>query len=437
MSAASLRGSLRQLQSEWSGDGDRRRSSPSPVALLDRYPSLLRNCWRALVGTTLAFFVLSIPARHRELEALAQAAERNHPGLLKGFVATISAPEVFPTVVLALEIMFVLGLALASAGIASGRRNDWRNMFFSAVFVTYSVWVTPTLDALQGGVLGPITSLVQAIGLIFAIHFFLLFPDGRFVPRWTRVSSAFWVLYTLAWGVNPDASYSLIDPFDVPFLVFAALMTGWITGLIAQLVRYRSITTTPEQCRQTRWVILAIAGAVAGYGTVYLPGMFIADAGASRLVYDLWHVPVFWVLAMPISFALCISMMRYQLFDFQAIVKKTLVYACLSTILGVTYVGMVALLGQVLHSFTGGSNLAIAGSTLTVSALFRPARARIQEEIDRRFYRKRYDAAQALESFTNRLREEIDLASLEKELLALVAKTMQPTHASLWLVRPR
>ncbi|MDQ3659914.1 MAG: hypothetical protein M3454_02395 [Actinomycetota bacterium] len=401
-----------------------------------RYQSLVVNCWRVLVATTLGLFALSVPARYAELEAVAEAAERNHPGLLSGFWGTISAPGAYPGIVLSLEVTFVVGLALASAGIAVGGRADWRNLFFSAVFVTYSVWVTPTLDALSGGpLLRHAASMVQATGLIFAIHFFLLFPDGRFVPRWTRVSSAFWIVYTLAWGVQPDAWYSLIDPFEVPLLIFAALMTGWITGLIAQLTRYRR-NASSQQCAQTKWVILAVAGAVAGYGTVYLPGVFIAETGAARVAFDLFHVPVFWVLAMPISFALCISMLRYHLFDFPTAINRTLVYASLTTTLALTYIGMVTLLGQILHSLAGSSNLAIAGSTLTVSALFRPARSRIQEVIDRRFYRKRYDAAQALDTFTTRLREEIDLASLETELLALVNQTMQPTHASLWLLRP-
>lgn len=401
-----------------------------------RYQSLIVNCWRVLLATALGLFALSVPARYAELEAVALATDRNHPGLLTGIWKTISAPGVYPGLVLGLEVAFVVGLALASAGIALGGRGDWRNLFFSAVFVTYSVWVTPTLDALEGGsLLGHAAGMVQATGLIFAIHFFLLFPDGRFVPRWTRVSSAFWIVYTLAWGVQPGAWYSLIDPFEVPFLIFATLMTGWITGLIAQLTRYRR-TASSQQCAQTKWVILAVAGAVAGYGTVYLPGVFIADSGTLRVVFDLFHVPVFWVLAMPISFALCISMLRYQLFDFPMAINRTLVYASLTTTLALIYIGMVTLLGQILHSLAGSSNLAIAGSTLTVSALFRPARARIQEVIDRRFYRRRYDAAHALDTFTIRLREEIDLASLEAELLALVNQTMQPTHASLWLLRP-
>jgi len=136
------------------------------------------------------------------------------------------------------------------------------------------------------------------------------------------------------------------------------------------------------------------------------------------------------------AFALGIAMLRFQLFDFHAVVNRTLVYGSLTTTLGLFYFGLVTLLQQVLHPIAGRSNFAIVGSTLVVSILFRPARFRIQSVIDQRFNRTRYDAARALESFSMRLRDEIDLGSLEKELLAVVHETMRPANASLLLLSP-
>lgn len=267
--------------------------------------ALMRNAWRVLMAATLGLFVVSVPARYEQLEALAHATQRR-PVMSEdhGLLTTASSPDVYPLLVVGLEISFVVALLVASAGIAVGRLDDWRNRFFSAVFFTYSVWVTPTLDALDGGpVLLHFVSLLQAVGLIFAIHFFLLFPDGRFVPRWTRLSSAFWIVYTLAWGIYPDAWFSLIDPFDVPFVVFASLMFGWVTGLAAQTIRYR-YWATPEECKQVKWVVIAVASAVAGYGVVYLPGVFIPEAGVARVAFDLFSVSIFWLLAMPMALAL-------------------------------------------------------------------------------------------------------------------------------------
>jgi hypothetical protein len=405
-----------------------------PGAVANGHFALVRNAWRALLALTLGLFAFSIPARYGELEAVARAPERTDGRALGGLLEAASSPDVYPLLVTGIEVSFVVALLVVGLAIAWAKAGNWRNLFFSAVFITYAVWVTPTLDALTGDpALKHLVSMVQAVGLIFAIHFFLLFPDGRFTPRWTRVSSVFWIAYTLAWGISPDAWFSLLDPFDVPFVIFATLMFGWVTGLVAQAARYRS-DSTPQQRRQTRWVILAVAGAVASYGAVYLPGVFIAERGVVRVAYELFSVPVFWLLAMPMAFALGISMLRHQLFDFHTAIRRTLVYGSLTATLACAYLGMVTLLGRVLHPITGTSDLAVAASTLTVAGLFTPARGRIQQVIDRRFYRNRYDADKAVDRFTMYLRDQVELASLERELIDVVHETMHPTAVSLSLI---
>ena len=135
-----------------------------------------------------------------------------------------------------------------------------------------------------------------------------------------------------------------------------------------------------------------------------------------------------------IPIAAGIAMLKYRLYEIDVIISKTLVYGSLSVILGAAYVGLV-LAGQwVFSSFAGGSNLAIAASTLVVAALFLPVRSRVQRFVDRRFYRRRYDAQRTLESFGARLREQIDLVDARDTTSdGVVAETMQPTHASVWL----
>lgn len=421
------------------GSGRTTRDPPDGPAGGDqggrRAPTPVRLTLRALVVVPLVLFVLAVPARYEELigiSGLASARLGPAEGLLRGFLENYYAPGV-----LSLEIFFVFALALSSLAMVWRNQDDWRPMFFSAVFVAYSVWVTQTLDALAlPFLLQKVADLTQAAGLLLAIHFFLLFPDGRFVPGWTRLNALCWSVYCLAWGLFPGMPLSLLDPFEASLGAFLILMLlGWTVGLLAQAVRYRR--ADPRQRAQTKWVLIVIAGACAGYASVYLPGVFLPPAGRSRLLYDLFSVPIFWLLALPIPFALAHAMQRYHLFDVRFIVRRTLVYGPLTVSLALVYVGSVVLLQAFFRALTGqGSTLAVVASTLAMAALFRPLRRRIQDAIDHRFYRRKYDAARVLADFSTRLRDEVDLDALNGDLVRVVEETMRPEHVSLWLRPP-
>jgi hypothetical protein len=128
-----------------------------------------------------------------------------------------------------------------------------------------------------------------------------------------------------------------------------------------------------------------------------------------------------------------VAVLRYRLYEIDRIINRTLVYGLLTVLLGAVYTAGVFGLGQLLNPVTGESALAVAASTLAVAALFQPALRRIQQTVDRRFNRRRYDAAKTIEAFSTRLRDEIDLDTLSSELLAIVDQTMEPTRVSLWL----
>jgi hypothetical protein len=142
------------------------------------------------------------------------------------------------------------------------------------------------------------------------------------------------------------------------------------------------------------------------------------------------------ILGIPVSCGIAIT--RYRLYDIDRVINRTLVYATLTALLVGIYIGAAVGFGALVRSLTGqeGNALVIAASTLAVAALFGPARRGIQGFIDRRFYRRKYDAAQTLEGFSSRLREQVDLEALTGELVGVVRETMQPAHVSLWLRTP-
>jgi K+-sensing histidine kinase KdpD len=136
---------------------------------------------------------------------------------------------------------------------------------------------------------------------------------------------------------------------------------------------------------------------------------------------------------MTIPVASGIAILRHRLYDIDLIINRTLVYGVLTAILGLFYLGLVLVLQQIAISVTAESDLAVAGSTLVVAALFRPLRSRVQGFIDRRFYRRKYDAVKTLEQFSQRMRDELNLESLTRELMDVINRTMEPSQVSVWL----
>jgi hypothetical protein len=268
----------------------------------------------------------------------------------------------------------------------------------------------------------------------FFVFSFLLFPDGRLPSaRWRPVA---WIAAAnyLVGGVlgllwNPlfgelfpyaEPPFRLPDYFvvEVAFGVFLFVNFALLAlSAVSLVVRLRRAAGVERQ--QLKWFVYA----VALFALVFPPSVIVLGDGR-LIVFLLPLVPA----------AAGIGILRYRLFDVDILINRTLVYGSLTVLLAAAYAGGVVGLQSVFRAMTGQeSTLAVVTSTLIIAALFGPLRRWVQGFVDRRFYRRKYDAAKTLEAFNARLREETDLEALSDDLLGVARGAMQPEHASLWL----
>jgi hypothetical protein len=262
---------------------------------------------------------------------------------------------------------------------------------------------------------------------------FLLFPSGQFVPHWTR-----WILVVFLVGqvavFFPDES--LIPNTSFSRLAWLVALSELATVVLVQLYRYRRVSS-PLERQQTKWVVFGIAvpiTVIVLMNVLYLIFPVLSSPGSFYpLAFNV--VSTCWPLLFPFSFGF--AMLRSRLWEIDIIINRTLVYGTLTVILTGVYVGLVIGLQALLRSIIShDSGVAIVLSTLAIYWLFQPLRRRIQRLIDRRFYRRKYDAAKVVAAFSATLRQEVDLDQLREQLLAVVQETMQPAHVSLWLRHP-
>ena len=274
----------------------------------------------------------------------------------------------------------------------------------------------------------------QVLGEVFIVLFFLTFPNGRFVPRWTP-----WLAVTfLAFQVSGDLFPALYTGSPVLEVSQLLIFVGSVLGMLgSQIYRYRRVST-PAQKRQTRWVVFGTTFAISSLFVLLAPLFFFSPRlfGTSPFVLILIG-GVIPLVMLPIPISIGVAMLRSGLFDIDLVINRALVYGTLTASLALVYVGAVVVLQQGFRALTGQeSQLAVVASTLTIAALFNPLRRRVQRFVDRRFYRQKYDAERVLVAFSAKLRDEVDLDILSGDLVAVVHETVRPEHASLWLKPP-
>jgi hypothetical protein len=348
-------------------------------------------------------------------------------------------------------ILSALSAATAGAVLVSRRPRHpvgWLLLAFGLViqalsgaaegYARYGILVRP--GSLPGAEpVAMLASVTFVPGLSLITFILLLTPTGALPsPRWrwfARVAAALPVMFLAAWllavpQIDPDSPLASVrNPFAIGGLAGAGMAGAGVASpaialtmavAAASLVR-RFRRSRGSERQQLRW--LAVAAVLA-------PPVVLVTAAAiatEHMGLAGWAMGLYLAL-LPLSIAAAIA--RYRLYDLDRILSRTLAYGLLTVALGGSYAAIVLGLGRLVGR---DSSLVVAAATLAVAALFQPARGRIQQLVDRRFNRRRYDAARTIAAFSARLRDEVDLDTLSGELLAVVDQTMQPTRASLWL----
>ncbi len=310
------------------------------------------------------------------------------------------------------------------------KSDDWFGLYLTFTFLIVSPGSTlfkPVLELVPA--LVGMFDVIGATGWQLMFILFYVFPDGRFVPRWTRWMPLAWLGATLpSWLISYDVLQSPLGLWIGMGLV--------MTTIGSQVYRY-GWRSTPLQRQQTKWVVAVLAGTFL-FLIAMAPGIFKPppeNALGPTLQWALFGGALFRLSFLLIPAAMIIAILRYRLWDIDLLIRRTLQYSLLSGLLALVYFGLIIVLQSLFTAITGQqqNEFVTVLSTLAIAALFLPLRRRVQDFIDRRFYRKKYDAAKVIAEFAAICRDETDLEKLTARLVEVVQETMQPESVSLWL----
>jgi hypothetical protein len=410
-----------------------------------------RAVWVTLFALNLVWFAVAL---------VGQVSTTLHPCVAATCALTPAQAELFRHPGIGLGTVAAYYIGMPALGIIAGlimaallfwrRSDDWVALVVG-LFLVYPVNAFAT-RVLTTNVVGA-SALIQLLSFadgVIVYGVLLIFPDGRFVPRWAWLLLVTSVLQNVVGdivqvsGVTADMVPSwVVTVWNIGYgLIYPIL---YLSALGIQVYRYRRVSNA-RQRQQTKWAILGFAVALSANMLYWIvvpiavpPFLSPQALHAVTLLYPVIAYPLYelaWV-GLPVSFAIAIQ--RHQLFDVDVLIKRTLVYGSLTLLLAAVYFGSILAMQQLVRAVPGlgqqaeQNPIVLVLSTLLIIALFTPLRRRIQAVIDRRFYRANYDAARTLERFAATLQSEVDLSALRENLVEVVHETMQPAHISLWL----
>lgn len=414
-------------------------------SLHGRARSIVRAVWVALAALTVTVFIVSIPA---------------YLGVLDAHV------EFYFRYGIAFDIVQVAVFCLAATVIFWLKSNDRMAVFVSTALLMFGVAIIPWLNVLetsQSGWRWP-ALLVRGLGLGLTLIVFYTFPDGRSVPRWTRPLGFIWVGWLLAWLFFPTPT-TMFDPDNLPlylrlltflipsdddalltmvegvrmFSLYVVLLCWFGSGVFAQIYRYTRVST-PLQRQQTKWVVFGLTASFVGYFGFQLLQIVVPafhQPGTATLLYHLIGKPISLLLMLLMPLSIGLSILRRRLWDIDPIIKSTVIYGALTSVVAVVYLGCVFLFQWLFRALTDQqSDIAIVIATLASTALVQPMRRRLQDFVDRRFYRERVDFRRTIIHFSREVRTIIDLQELLRILVRRTTDLLHITHGAVFLRNP-
>jgi len=401
---------------------------------------VVRTVYMVLTGSAVFLFVFSFPTYFAQLQIVCpglpscsffgQLSRGTLTWLQQAHISVSTYAASFLALV-SLNALLALIFGIAIVWRLWGKENEVMGLLTSFVlilggtiatksgsFATFSPAIPLVLD-----IVGTLSFLLYWPA--FAM-FLLTFPTGRFAPRWTWLLLFLWLIQIVLFGILQNG----------PLLLLAAeLLLVYGSSYAVLYWRYRHFYTHIQR-QQTKWLLYGFVP----FSLLNILSLALGSIPALNTPDSLYLIgePIIEVLSfLIVPVAIGIALLRYQLWDIDLLIKRTLVYGSLSVSLGLIYVSLIIALQMLLQGIIGrGNELVIVASTLAIAALFDPLRRLIQAFIDRRFYRRKYDAARTLAAFSTTLRNEVDLTQLREQLVSVVQETMQPSHVSLWLREP-
>jgi hypothetical protein len=418
--------------------------APTPTNLPGegKTPLLARAGWIVVALATVGLYADALPVMYQQAQAGCQDARVcAYSGLLTpSQVAQLPAQGISPGAVAMITVAQAVVVMLVFAALATllfwRRADDSMALLCAYMLILFGATIGGAIQAVPAtnAAWFIVLTTFEVAGQISWITFFCLFPDGRFVPGWTRLVALFWAVLWLG-AYFPDAP--ALQPLAALRSGPGAIVVILVALALAQIYRYRRVSNA-RQRQQSKWVVYGFVVGMGLFAALIFVGSIVLDQSATEgPVGQLVINAIFLALFSLVPITMSVAILRSRLYDIDIIIRRTLVYGSLTAILAGVYllgvVGAQTLLNDITGQAVEQRPLAIVVTTLVIAALFQPLRRLLQRAIDRRFYRGKYDAERTLASFGVLLRSEVDLGHLSERLTEVVDETMRPSHISLWL----